>query len=193
MSSPTPRRHSVIAFACVGFVAVMVGAAYASVPFYNWFCSVTGFDGTPSIASVETVPGLVARDREITIRFNANVAPGLPWRFKPVQSTIKLHVGEVVEIRYEVENLSNEDTVGRSVFNVTPFQGGGYFTKIDCFCFTAQALAPKEKREMPVVFYVDPSFDDDKDADGVSVLTLSYTFFPLEGAAGEAAAAEPAG
>ena len=193
-STPPPRRHGLIALACVGFVAVMVGAAYASVPFYDWFCRVTGFDGTPSVASVEALPGLEPRDREITVRFDSNVAPGLPWRFKPVQRSIRLRVGEIVEVRYEVENLSAERTVGRSAFNVTPYQGGGYFTKIDCFCFTAQTLEPNETREMPVVFYVDPSFDDDKDADGVSVITLSYTFFPFEDAVDETAAViEPAG
>lgn len=189
------RRNGIVVLSCVSFVAIMVGAAYASVPFYNWFCRVTGFDGTPSIASVETLPGLVPGEREITIRFDSTVAPGLPWRFKPVQRSVKVHVGEITEIRYEVENLSDERTVGRSAFNVTPFQGGGYFTKIDCFCFTAQTLEPNETREMPVVFYVDPSFDEDSDADGVSVLTLSYTFFPFEDAVDDTATAavDPAG
>ena len=180
MSARQPSRHARVAIACVVFVGVMVGAAYASVPFYDWFCRVTGFDGTPSIAAVEALPGIEPREREVTIRFDANVSPELPWRFKPMQRTIKVHVGEVAEVRYEVENLSSEPTVGRASFNVTPFQGGGYFTKVDCFCFSAQPLEGKEKREMPVVFYVDPSFDDDKDADGVSVITLSYTFFRLE-------------
>jgi len=185
MSAPQSSRHTRIALACVLFVGVMVGAAYASVPFYDWFCRVTGFDGTPSVATVEALPGIEPREREVTIRFDANVSRDLPWRFTPMQRTIKVRVGELAEVRYEVENLSGEATVGRASYNVTPFQGGGYFTKIDCFCFTAQPLAGHEKREMPVVFYVDPSFDDDKDADGVSVITLSYTFFRMENAEGE--------
>lgn len=192
MNQPSSnRRHLAVALGCVLFVSVMVGAAYAAVPFYNWFCSVTGYDGTPSIAKVDALPGVKPIDRELTIMFDANVAPGLPWRFKPLQRTIKVRIGEIAEVRYEVENLSDEDTVGRSTYNITPFQGGGYFTKVDCFCFDAQPLAAGEKREMPVVFYVDPSFDDDKDADGVKFLTLSYTFFRVEPEAG--GAAKPAG
>ncbi|GAB5374283.1 MAG: hypothetical protein AcusKO_07450 [Acuticoccus sp.] len=187
---PSPNRHRVVAVACVLFVGVMVGAAYAAVPFYNWFCRVTGFDGTPSIATVDALPGIEPREREVTVMFDANVAPGLPWRFKPLQRTVKVRVGELAEVRYVVENLSDEDTVGRSTYNVTPYQGGGYFTKIDCFCFSAQPLAAGETREMPVVFYVDPSFDDDENADGVSHLTLSYTFFSVES---EATTTEPAG
>ncbi|MEM9221637.1 MAG: cytochrome c oxidase assembly protein [Pseudomonadota bacterium] len=177
------RRHATVALSCVAFVMVMVGSAYAAVPLYDWFCRVTGFDGTPSVASVEVVPGLVPRDREITIRFDSNVAPGLPWAFSPKERTMKVRVGEVAEAVYVIENLSSVRTVGTAAFNVTPYQGGGYFTKIDCFCFEAQPLEAHESREVPVVFYVDPSFDDDKNADGVSQITLSYTYFPTKGAA----------
>ncbi|RAI03098.1 cytochrome c oxidase assembly protein [Acuticoccus sediminis] len=173
----TDRRHLKVAVACTFFVAVMVGAAFASVPLYNLFCRVTGFDGTPSIATVEVVPGLKVGEREITIRFDANVQSDLPWTFRPVQRTMKVKVGEVVTAEYEISNESDEATVGQSVYNVTPFQGGGYFTKIDCFCFTAQPLGPNETRRIPVVFYVDPEFAEDRDAKGVHVITLSYTFF----------------
>jgi len=176
--SGRPGRHARVAVACVAFVGFMVGAAYAAVPLYDLFCRVTGFGGTPSVASVDVVPGLKVGEREVTIRFDANVAPGLPWRFEPAERTMTVRVGEVSEARYVVENLSDVGTVGTSSFNVTPFQGGGYFTKLECFCFTAQPLEPGERLEMPVVFFVDPSFAEDEDAEGVSVITLSYTFFP---------------
>ena len=186
---PKSSRHALVALSCLCFVAVMVGAAVAAVPLYNLFCRVTGFDGTPSIASVEALPGIKPIDREITIRFDANVSPDLPWTFRPEQRQMKIRIGEIAEARYIIENLSDTDTVGSAAYNVSPFQGGGYFTKVQCFCFTSQPLKAKEKREIPVIFYVDPSFDEDKDADGVNVLTLSYTFFPTE--AGPAS--EPAG
>ncbi|MEM0908681.1 MAG: cytochrome c oxidase assembly protein [Pseudomonadota bacterium] len=190
MTQPVvPNRHKAVALSCVLFVGVMVGAAFAAVPLYDWFCRVTGFDGTPSVASVDVLPELQPREREVTIRFDANIAPGLPWTFKPKVRSMTVRVGELAEVRYEIENLSKTDTVGTSAFNVTPYQGGGYFTKIDCFCFEAQPLKAGEKRDMAVIFYVDPSFDDDKDADGVSVITLSYTFFPLTGEAAKAAIA----
>ena len=173
----TPSRHTRVALACFAFVAVMIGAAFASVPLYDLFCRVTGFDGTPSIATVDVVPGLKVGEREVTIRFDSNIQDNLPWTFRPKQRTMKVRVGEVTTAEYEITNLSDEDTVGRSVYNVSPFQAGGYFTKIECFCFTAQPLAANETRTIPVVFYVDPEFAEDRDAKGVHVITLSYTFF----------------
>lgn len=177
MTGNLAHRHGIVAFACVLFVGVMVGAAFASVPLYDLFCRMTGFDGTPSIASVEVVPGLEVGEREVTIRFDANVGAGLPWTFRPLQRTMNVRVGEVVAAEYEITNLTDRSTVGQAIYNVTPFQGGGYFTKIDCFCFTAQPLGPRETLRVPVVFYVDPAFAADRDARGVHVLTLSYTFF----------------
>ena len=181
-------RQGATAIACLAFVCIMVGAAFAAVPLYSLFCRVTGFDGTPSVATIDAVPGLKVGDREVTIRFDANVSPGLAWTFKPLQRTMKVHVGQVVAAQYEIQSLVGTPTVGSAAYNVTPFQGGGYFTKIDCFCFTAQPLGPREKRVIPVVFYVDPSFADDRDAKGVNTITLSYTFFPAKpvAAAGDA-------
>lgn len=180
--------HARVAILCTAFVGVMVGAAFASVPLYNLFCRVTGFDGTPSVATVDVVPGLEVGEREVTIRFDANVQPSLPWTFRPLQRTLKVHVGEVATALYEITNETDEPTVGSAAFNVTPFQGGGYFTKIDCFCFTAQPLGPNETRQVPVVFYVDPTFAEDPDAKGVHVITLSYTFYPASRAVGSNAA-----
>lgn len=174
---PKPRRHGTVALTCLLFVGVMVGAAYAAVPLYAIFCQVTGFDGTPSIATIDALPGLKPGERELTIRFDANVDPGLPWRFKPMQRSMKVRVGEVAQAMYVIENTSNKPTVGRAVYNITPYQGGGYFTKVQCFCFDLQPLKAHEKQEVPVVFYVDPAYAEDPDAEGVNTLTLSYTFF----------------
>jgi len=186
---PQSRRHGMVALACVLFVSVMVGAAYAAVPLYALFCQVTGFGGTPSIATVEALPGLKPGERELTINFDANVDPSLPWQFKPVQRSMKVRVGEVAQAMYVIENTSDKDTVGRAVYNVSPYQGGGYFTKIQCFCFDLQPLKAHERQEVPVVFYVDPAYADDPEADGVNVLTLSYTFFSQT----PAATVQPAG
>lgn len=186
-----PDRNATVAIACLAFVAFMVGAAYASVPLYDLFCRVTGFDGTPAVATAEVLPGLEVGEREVTIRFDSNVAGGLPWRFVPSQRTMKVRVGEVATALYTVENVTSRPTVGQAVYNVTPNAVGGYFTKLDCFCFTAQPLGPRETREVPVVFYVDPAFAADRNAGGVGVLTLSYTFFPAASAADIAVA--PAG
>ncbi|WMS45008.1 cytochrome c oxidase assembly protein [Acuticoccus sp. MNP-M23] len=183
-SRKTSRRHGAVALSCVLFVSLMVGAAYAAVPLYAIFCQVTGFGGTPSVGTVEALPGLKPGNRELTIRFDANVDPSLPWKFKPVQRTMKVRVGEVAQAMYEIENISGKDTVGRAVYNITPYQGGGYFTKVQCFCFDLQPLKAHEKLEVPVVFYVDPAYAEDPDADGVNTLTLSYTFFsqtPVDG------------
>lgn len=184
-TTPSGKKHARVALACAAFAATMVGAAYAAVPLYELFCRVTGFDGTPSIA-VAPAPEMKPLEREITIRFDSNVMPGLPWRFTPEVRSMTVKIGEVAEANYIIENVSAKDTVGMAVYNVTPFQGGGYFTKIQCFCFGAQPLAAKERLEVPVVFYVDPSFDEDPDADGVSVITLSYTFYPFAGGAAPA-------
>ncbi|MGZ8322452.1 MAG: cytochrome c oxidase assembly protein [Rhodoplanes sp.] len=170
------RRDVAVALACGAFVGLMVGAAYAAVPLYNWFCQVTGFGGTPQIAS--GAPGEVL-DRKITVRFDANIDRGLPWRFEPEVASIDVRLGEVVTVYYTVVNRSARATVGMAGYNVTPPQTGGYFTKINCFCFTEQRFAPGEKREMAVVFYVDPALAVDSEHDQLSTITLSYTFYPL--------------
>ncbi|MEM6847318.1 MAG: cytochrome c oxidase assembly protein [Pseudomonadota bacterium] len=181
MSLGKPQK---IAASCVLFVGFMIGAAYASVPLYDWFCRVTGFDGTPAVATADVLPGLEVGEREVTIRFDANVVPGLPWEFEPEERTKTVRVGELAQVNYIVKNKASYDTVGTSSFMVAPTQSGGYFTKIDCFCFQAQPMAAGEERKMAVVFYVDPSFAEDPHASGTNVLTLSYTFYELKGAQG---------
>ena len=170
------RRDIAIAMACGLFVAGMVGAAYAAVPLYNWFCRTTGFGGTTQVSTAAPAQVL---GRTITVRFDANVAPGLPWRFVPEKNSIDVRIGEVLTVNYVVTNLAARETVGQASYNVTPPTTGAYFQKINCFCFTEQSMKAGETREMPVVFYVDPALAKDAEQDGLNTITLSYTYFPV--------------
>jgi len=173
---PTPRRDIAVAAACGVFVAAMVGAAYAAVPLYNWFCRTTGFGGTTQVAKVAPA-GMLAR--KVTVRFDSNVAPGLPWKFEPEVNSIELHIGEVATVYYTVTNQAARVTEAQASYNVSPPQVGAYFTKINCFCFTQQRMKPGETRQMAVVFYVDPKIVKDSDEDDLNTITLSYTFYPV--------------
>ncbi|RQH11207.1 cytochrome c oxidase assembly protein [Bradyrhizobium sp. RP6] len=170
-------RDALVASICGGVVALMVGASYAAVPFYNWFCRATGFNGTTQVATSAPASGPIAR--KISVRFDSNVAAGLPWKFEPEQSEIEVNIGQVVTVFYTVTNQAARTTAGQAAYNVAPLTVGSYFQKINCFCFTEQTMAPGEKREMPVVFYVDPSIVDDHENDRLSTITLSYTFYPV--------------
>jgi cytochrome c oxidase assembly protein subunit 11 len=170
------RRDIAVAFACGAFVAVMVGVSFAAVPLYSWFCRTTGFGGTTQVAKV--APAQIS-GRTITVRFDSNVAPGLPWSFEPERRTVDVRLGEVVTVYYAVRNESARVTRGQAGYNVTPPRTGAYFEKINCFCFTEQTLQPGEKRDMAVVFYVDPKLAGDSEEDTVNNITLSYTFFPV--------------
>jgi len=172
----TPRRDLVVAAACGAFVAFMVGMAYAAVPLYNWFCRTTGFGGTTQVATAAPV-GIL--DRKMTVRFDANIAPGLPWRFEPEVNTIDVRIGEVATVYYTVTNQAAREISAQAAYNVTPPTVGAYFSKINCFCFTEQRLKPGEKREMAVVFFVDPALARDAEQDDLNTITLSYTFYPL--------------
>jgi cytochrome c oxidase assembly protein subunit 11 len=174
-------RDAAVAAVCGLVVVLMVGASYAAVPFYNWFCRATGFNGTTQVAT--STPSRAPLARTITVRFDSNVSSGLPWKFEPEQTEIKVRIGEVVTAFYTVTNLSARATTGQAVYNVAPLTVGAYFQKINCFCFTEQTMAPGENRQMPVVFYVDPSIVDDRDNDGLVNITLSYTFYPVREAA----------
>ena len=185
MSKKKSQGNLFVVGACVAFVVTMVGAAYAAVPLYDLFCRITGYAGTPSISQASPVEVI---DREVTVRFDANVSGGLPWRFEPKRRVVTAKAGEVVEVAYVIENESDAETWGTSTYNVAPYIIGGYFSKLQCFCFTAQRLGPGERREIPVVFYVDPAIAADDDADGVTSITLSYTFFPAEAPADAALA-----
>ena len=171
------RRDMLVAAACGAFVAAMVGMSYAAVPLYDWLCRSTGFGGRTQVAS--SAPQGGATGRILTIRFDANVGAGLPWRFEPEQSAIKLRLGEVVTVNYLVTNQSARETLGQAAYNVAPGTTGIHFQKINCFCFTEQRLGPGEKREMPVVFYVDPALANDSELADLNTITLSYSFYPL--------------
>jgi cytochrome c oxidase assembly protein subunit 11 len=189
------RRDILVAFLCGGFVAIMVGVSFAAVPLYSWFCRTTGFGGTTQVAKAMPTS---QSSRTIRVRFDANVAAGLPWLFEPERNTIDVHLGQVVTIYYKVTNQSARVTSGQAGYNVSPPTVGIYFEKINCFCFTEQTLQPGETRDMAVVFYVDPKLGADSEQDGLSTITLSYTFYPARtpeppaarsgGARGDAAA-----
>ena len=157
-------------------VAAMLGLAFASVPLYKMFCDITGFAGTPQRA--DRAPGAVAG--QIGVRFDANVHPGLPWRFEPKQTTVRIKPGAQTQIFYRATNRSSRPWTGQAVFNVSPDQVGKYFKKIECFCFTEQTLKPGESVDMPVLFFVDPKIKDDPDTKDIDEITLSYTFYPGE-------------
>jgi cytochrome c oxidase assembly protein subunit 11 len=172
-----PLRRDVLVAACCGAVAVgMVGAAYAAVPLYNWFCRTTGFGGTTQVA--EKAPDQIL-GRTLTVRFDSNVAPGLPWKFQPESNEIQVRIGEVATVHYRVVNEAAREIAAQASYNVSPPTVGAYFDKINCFCFTEQRLKAGEMREMAVVFYIDPSIVKDRDQNDLSTITLSYTFYWL--------------
>lgn len=174
------RRHARVALTLGVFVLGMVGAAYAAVPLYDWFCRTTGFGGTPQVASSAPDKPLA---RRIVVRFDANVAPALAWDFAPEIRSVEVAVGESRLVNYRVTNRGSEPVVGTATYNVSPPQAGGYFNKLQCFCFTEQRLAAGEHMDMPVVFFVDPAIEDDPDLKTLRSITLSYTFFPSKKAA----------
>ena len=174
---PRLTRDALVAAICGLVVALMVGASYAAVPFYNWFCRATGFNGTTQVATSAPSSGPLART--VAVRFDSNVAPGLPWKFEPEKNEIELRIGEVTTVYYTVTNQSARTTTGQAAYNVAPLTVGSYFQKINCFCFTEQTFAPGETREMPVVFYVDPAIAADPENDTLKTITLSYTFYAV--------------
>ena len=181
MSTPKPptpplRRDLLIAFCCGGVVAIMIGMSFAAVPLYSWFCRTTGYGGTTQVA--KAAPQQTS-DRSITVRFDSNVAAGLPWRFEPEQRTIDVKLGQVVTVYYSVTNEAARVTAGQAGYNVSPSTVGIYFEKINCFCFTEQTMKPNERRDMAVVFYVDPKLAEDSEQNHVDLITLSYTFYPV--------------
>jgi cytochrome c oxidase assembly protein subunit 11 len=174
----TRRRNALTALALSGAVAGMVGLSFASVPLYRLFCQVTGYGGTTKVAA--GAPD-TASERSIVVRFNADVAGGLEWRFRPAQRKMRVRLGEVVLAYYIAENMSDTTLTGAATYNVTPHKVGGYFAKVDCFCFTEQTLAPGERVEMPVSFFVDADIASDPTVNEVTTITLSYTFFERPG------------
>lgn len=170
-----PKSKTVLQL--VGVVVFMGAMAWASVPFYNWFCKVTGFGGTTNVAEG---PAGAILDRTVKVRFDASVNRGFPWEFKPMQTEMTLRIGEEGMAFYEAYNPTDRPIAGQAAYNVYPYEAGAYFDKIECFCFTEQVLMPGERVEMPVNFFVDPEMVNDRDAKYVKHITLSYTFFEID-------------
>ena len=156
--------------------AFMLALAFAAVPLYRMFCEATGFAGTPGRA--ERAPGAIAG--QVKVEFDANVNPGLPWRFEPEQNYVNVAPGAQTRIFYRAQNLSARAITGQAVYNVSPDTVGKYFKKIQCFCFSEQTLKAGQRVDMPVVFFVDPAIKKDPDTKDVHEITLSYTFYPVE-------------
>ncbi len=177
-------NHTGVVTALLGMIGLMTVVVIYSPELYNLFCRVTGYGGTTQ--RVEASSGLIL-DQKITVKFDATVAKGLSWKFKPVQRSMDVHIGETVVVNYIAKNLSKKPIVGSAIYNVTPEIAGSFFNKIECFCFTEQKLEAGEEIEMPVSFYVDPEIVTDKSGKTVNEITLSYVFFekkkPLKTAA----------
>lgn len=172
------RSNRVIAMACGAFFVGMIGMSYAAVPLYQLFCQVTGYGGTTQ--RVEQYSDVVL-DRTIRVRFDANTASSLPWHFAPAQREIEIRIGETAQVSYNATNRFQTPTRGRASFNVAPAMAGAYFNKVECFCFTDTELQPGETMDMPVVFFVDPAIVDVPELKNLQTITLSYTFFAIDG------------
>lgn len=175
MDSSNLKRSNVrVAAVSLAGAAAMAGLAFLLAPFYDEFCRAIGIDGTPRIAT--EAPGEIL-DRPVTVRFDANVDPQLPWRFQPVQKSVTLKLGETQTIFYRAVNTADRPTTGTATFNVTPDKIGQYFNKIACFCFQEQTLQPGQSMEFGVTFFVDPELARNELTEEVKTITLSYTFF----------------
>ncbi|MDE4134031.1 cytochrome c oxidase assembly protein [Phaeobacter sp. QD34_3] len=161
----------------VGVVVFMGGLAWASVPFYDWFCRVTGFGGVTGVAEQGSDTIL---DKTITVRFDASKERDMPWQFKPVAREMEIRIGETGLAFYEAYNPTDKPVAGQASYNVTPYSAGAFFEKIACFCFEEQVLQPGERVQMPVTFFVDPEIVEDRDGKFVHTITLSYTFYEID-------------
>ena len=188
-SEETRRRDRTVAIACLAFAFGMVGAAYASVPLYRMFCQATGYGGTTQRA--ETAPNRVL-DSVVTVRFDSNASPDVPWEFQPTEREMKVKLGEVRQTSYRVKNLSDRRVTAQATYGVTPDTAGSYFNKLECFCFSDQTLAPGETKDMPIIFFVDPAMIDAEELKDLPAITLSYTFFRAADEKPVAEAAVPA-
>jgi cytochrome c oxidase assembly protein subunit 11 len=167
------QRNRRVGAAAFGVVGLMVGVSFAAVPLYDLFCRVTGYNGTPMIG--QEAPGATG-EQVLTIRFNANTQPNLPWRFEPAQPAVQLRLGEEAVGFYHARNLSDRPATGISTYNVTPEVVGRYFHKTACFCFEEQTLTPGQEVDMPLAFWVDPKIAQDPNTRGIRTITVSYTF-----------------
>ena len=182
--------HNKTALYLVGVVVTMASLSFAAVPFYDWFCRVTGFGGTPGVAAA--APDTIL-DQTIVVKFDASIERGMPWEFRPTQRQMTVRIGENALAFYEAYNPTDRPVAGTASFNVAPEAAGGYFDKIACFCFTEQVLQPGERVQMPVSFFVDPAIVNDPEGSFVKEITLSYTFYETPLPEEQAALAAPTG
>ncbi|MFC5395883.1 cytochrome c oxidase assembly protein [Bosea vestrisii] len=173
MSTASRNRRTVLA--CSAAVIAMTGLSFAAVPLYNLFCKVTGFAGTPMVGTAATGK---TSDRIVQVAFDANVAPALGWRFEAERTQIQAQVGVTQTVFYKITNTSSRPMTGIATYNVQPNQSGAYFVKIQCFCFTETTLQAGETLEAPVVFYIDPEIELNRELASLKSITLSYTYFP---------------
>ena len=171
------RSNGPVVVRLVGLVSVMLALSFAAVPFYDWFCRVTGFGGVPAVVESEATEVL---EQEITVRFDATTMRDMPWDFKPVERQMRIRLGETGLAFYEAHNPTDRPIAGTASFNVTPYSAGEFFAKIDCFCFEMQVLEPGQTVQMPVSFYVDPEILSHPEAKRVHTITLSYTFYETD-------------
>lgn len=178
---PQRWRNGLTAGIAAIAVTAMLGLAFASAPLYGLFCRVTGYGGTPKVAAGKSAS---VGDRVIKVRFNADTAPDMPWRFAPLQREVRVKVGENGLAFFRAENRSGRPISGQAGYNVTPLKAGAYFNKVECFCFSEQHLEPGQVVDMPVSFFVDPAIAENRNLDDVAAITLSYVFYRLDEAAG---------
>ncbi len=185
-----PRSNARTVRTLIGIVVLMGALSWAAVPFYSWFCKVTGFGGTTNVAEAASETVL---DEKVRVRFDSNVDSNMGWTFRPMQREMELRIGENAIAFYEAINNTDQPVTGTASYNVAPDAAGYFFNKIECFCFTEQTLQPGERVEMPVSFYVDPEMVTDRDAGRIRDITLSYTFHRTEPSAPKQAALETDG
>ncbi len=182
----TPQTRT--ALGAVGLVFTMGAMSFAAVPFYDWFCRVTGFGGTTAVSDGS---GIAPTEEFVTVRFVAATEPGMPWSFKPAVNEMRVRIGEDNLAFYEASNPTDRAVAGQATFNVVPYAAGGYFSKVQCFCFTEQVLQAGETVQMPVSFYVDPAILDDPEGKYVHEITLGYTFYEIDLPEEQQAALDP--
>lgn len=169
-------KNSKLAARLFGFGALMLALSFAAVPAYDMFCKITGFDGTTQRAV--TLPAAEAiKERSVSVSFTANVQRDLPWTFTTGTPALSVRLGAPARATFKVTNNAEHAITGVATYNVTPEKAGVYFQKVQCFCFTEHTLQPGETQEFPILFFVDPAFDDDINLKDIKTLTLSYTYF----------------
>jgi cytochrome c oxidase assembly protein Cox11 len=169
------RKNLLVLIPLLGAIAGMGVLVSYSVTLYRLFCEATGYGGATQRVVADTADESA---RTVTVSFDAHVAAGLPWQFKPLQDHVTVRLGEEKLVFFSAKNMSDKKLIAHATFNVTPDKAGVYFNKIQCFCFSDERLAPGESAKMPVDFYVDPALAKDGNASDLTAITLSYTFFP---------------